>query len=147
MLLLAALCQGLGVYSIKATSSSRRSTVEMAAESLFCLNVQLCIKAEVRDSFLHVIEANRRGTLNEPLAVTYIYGEDESKPNVFHFFEQFKGIEGFEAHKQSAHFAGWEAFVKTDPFTQPPVVSMYLEDSPGLPGLAKVITCYSFLFA
>ena len=59
------------------------------ASPLYCLNVQLCVKPEVRAQFLECIKANQRGTLTkEPLAKTYIFGEDEKTPNTFHFFEQ-----------------------------------------------------------
>ena len=69
---------------------------------LHCLNVQLCIKPERRDEFLATIKANQAGTLSkEPLAVTYLFGEDENTPNTFHFFEQYEGRAGFEAHTQA----------------------------------------------
>ena len=93
----------------------------MPKERLYCLNVKLCIKPEVRAEFLECINANQRGTLStEPLAVTYTYGEDAPVPNTFHFFEQYEGKEGFDAHTQSSHFAAWEAFASKEPFTAPP---------------------------
>jgi len=104
---------------------------------LYCLNVKLCIKPEVRSEFLECIRANQRGTLStEPLAVTYTFGEDESSPGTFHFFEQYKGVAGFTAHTQTPHFAAWEAFATTEPFSSPPVVSFYEEDAPGQSGQA-----------
>ena len=111
---------------------------ESSEGALYCLNVKLCIKPEVREPFLECIRANQRGTLSsaEPLAVTYVFGEDESTPNTFHFFEQYRGVEGFEAHTKSPHFADWETFAATEPFTEPPVVSFYTEDAPGRAGLA-----------
>ena len=109
------------------------------APKLFCLNVQLCVKPERRDEFLECIKANRIGTLsNEPLAVTYLFGEDEKTPNTFHFFEQYQGREGFEAHTQTPHFADWEVFAGSDPFTSDPVVSFYEEGAPGRAGLCAV---------
>ena len=69
---------------------------------------------------------NQAGTLsNEPLAVTYLYGEDTETPNVFHFHEQYVGQAGFEAHRQSAHFAEWEVFASSNPFTGPPEVFFF----------------------
>ena len=86
---------------------------ESSEGALYCLNVKLCIKPEVREEFLDCIRANQRGTLSsEPLAVTYVFGEDEATPNTFHFFEQYRGIEGFEAHTKSPHFADWEQFIR-----------------------------------
>ena len=80
---------------------------------LYCLNVQLCIKPERRDEFLATIKANQAGTLSkEPLAVTYLFGEDETTPNTFHFHEKYKGRAGFEAHTKAPHFAVWETFAR-----------------------------------
>lgn len=112
---------------------------------LYCLNVQLCVKPERRDEFLATIKANQAGTLSkEPLAVTYLFGEDEGQPNTFHFFEQYEGRTGFEAHTQTPHFAEWEEFASTDPFTSPPVVSFYEEDSPGRVGPAGALAAEQF---
>ena len=106
-------------------------------EKLFCLNVKLCIKPERREEFLANIANNQKGTTTtEPLAVTYLWGEDESTPNTFHFFEQYKGREGFEAHQKAPHFAKWEELASSDPFSAPPVVSLYTEALPGRPGKA-----------
>ena len=51
--------------------------------------------------------------------------------NSFHFFEQYEGREGFEEHTQTPHFAAWEKFVETDPFTEPPVVTFYTQRGAG----------------
>lgn len=108
-------------------------------QPLYCLNVKLVIKPEVRTEFMECIKNNQHGTLTkEKLAVTYIWGEDEKTPNTFHFFEQYQGRKGFEAHTKTAHFAAWEQFASTDPFAEPPTVSFYEEDSPGREGLAQV---------
>ena len=32
----------------------------------------------------------------EPLAVSYLFGEDESTPNTFHLYEAYQSREGFE---------------------------------------------------
>mmetsp|Transcript_63320 Transcript_63320/g.125171 ORF Transcript_63320/g.125171 Transcript_63320/m.125171 type:complete len:289 (-) Transcript_63320:93-959(-) len=114
------------------------------ADALYCLNVKLCVKPERREEFLACIANNQRGTLgDEPLAVTYLFGEDEAQPNTFHFFEQYMGFAGFEAHTKAPHFAVWEAFVTTDPFTAEPVVSFYAEDAPGSPGPATTANGWS----
>lgn len=104
---------------------------EIPVRTAFCLNVELCIKPEVREEFIEVISNNQKGTVeDEPLALQYHWGESTSTPNSFHFHEQYKGEEqgkeGFEAHKQAPHFAAWEKFVgKADPFTKPPSVSLF----------------------
>ena len=50
---------------------------------------------------------NEKGTLKEPLAKAYTWGESITAPNVFHFQEQFAAKEGFEYHKTTDHFKVW----------------------------------------
>ncbi|KAL1524604.1 hypothetical protein AB1Y20_019493 [Prymnesium parvum] len=95
----------------------------------FCVNVVLRVKAERRDEFLEVIRNNQLGTLrDEALALVYVWGEDVDTPNTFHFHEQYLGRAGFEAHQKTPHFARWEEFAATDPFTAPPEVTFFNED-------------------
>ena len=91
----------------------------------FGVQVVLCIKPEVREDFLKCISANRAGSMQEPLCYQYAYGESDTTPNRFIFHEEYKSREGFEAHKQTPHFADWETFAATDPFTEPPVVNFF----------------------
>jgi quinol monooxygenase YgiN len=95
----------------------------------FCLNVELCIKADVREEFLKVIQNNQDGSVKEPLCFQYHYGESTTTPNSFYFHEQYGGAEdgkeGFDAHVVAPHFVVWEEFASTNPFTKPPVVSKY----------------------
>mmetsp|Transcript_160437 Transcript_160437/g.307985 ORF Transcript_160437/g.307985 Transcript_160437/m.307985 type:complete len:334 (-) Transcript_160437:57-1058(-) len=96
--------------------------------SKFCLNVKLCIKPERRDEFIECIKNNQKGTLEtEPLAIEYVWGEDTESPNTFHFYEKYAGKAGFEAHQATPHFAAWETFADSDPFTEPPRVEFYQE--------------------
>lgn len=110
--------------------AERRAPGEGNAEckGRYCLNVRMGIKPERRDEFLSCIANNQRGTLeSEPLALEYVFGEDENVPNVFHFHEQYVDRKGFDAHTKTKHFAAWEAFVETDPFSQLPEVSFFQE--------------------
>ena len=112
------------------------SILERPDAPLFCLNVCLRVKTERREEFLACIRANQKGTLTtEPLAVTYAYGEDESTPDMWRFFEQYEGKAGFEAHTKTEHFAAWEAFASSEPspFSAPPEVRFFVEDSLFLP--------------
>ncbi len=101
------------------------------ASGVYCLNVELCIRPEVREEFLAVIQNNQYGSrTTEPLCVQYDYGESSSTPNHFYFHEQYigkdNGKEGFEQHSQSDHFQKWEEFVaRTNPFTKDPVVRFF----------------------
>lgn len=99
-----------------------------SAATKYCLNVKLSVKPSRRDEFIKVIDNNAKGTRSaEPLAVEYVWGESTTEPNIFFFYEKYKGREGFEAHTRTPHFAAWEAFVATEPFTAPPVVQFYEE--------------------
>jgi quinol monooxygenase YgiN len=101
-----------------------------AGAQLFCLNVCLRVKAERREEFLTCIRNNQRCTLSsEPLVESYVFGEDESTPNTWHFFEKYRGRAGFEHHCGTPHFAAWEAFAASDPFTAPPRVEFYTLDT------------------
>ncbi|KAL3791409.1 hypothetical protein ACHAW5_005783 [Stephanodiscus triporus] len=102
-----------------------------AAVPLYCLNVVLRIKPDRRVEFLECIKSNQRGTLTtEPDAVSYVYGEDVDSPNTFRFFEQYvgPGVAGFDAHRDTPHFANWEAFASSGPFAADPEVRFYEED-------------------
>jgi len=113
----AAAVAGVGIYFLRRWYARR---------TLYCLNVTLYVKPERRAEFLQCIKNNKAGTLsNEPLAVTYCYGEDTKEPNTFHFHEQYIGREGFEAHTKALHFAAWEKFASSDPFSAPPVVKFW----------------------
>ena len=92
------------------------------------VQVILRIKPDRRDDFLACILTNQQQTLStEPLALSYVFGEDETTPNTFHFSEAYKSKQGFEDHCATPHFAAWEKFVQTDPFTQPPEVYKFVD--------------------
>lgn len=91
-----------------------------AAPVLHCMNATLFIKPERRHDFLECIQRAEVETSREPLAVLYLYGEDEKTPNTFHVHQEYKGREGFVAHRRTEHYAAWRRFAATDPFTAPP---------------------------
>lgn len=103
--------------------------VKVPPRPAFCLNVELCIKEQMREEFLAVIDNNQRGSRAEPLCLQYDYGESTTEPNSFYFHEQYTGKmdgkEGFDAHSAAPHFAKWEAFAGKNPFTKDPVVSFF----------------------
>lgn len=130
-LILFDVCQALAPGAVRARAPVISSSIiERPDTPLFCLNVCLRIKPERCEEFIDCIRANQEGTLTtEPLAVTYVYGEDETTRDTWRFFEQYVGKEGFEAHTQTPHFAAWEAFASTDPFSAPPEIKFFVEDS------------------
>lgn len=108
------------------------SASDDASAPIVALNVILRIKPEVREKFLEVILNNQKGTMNkelEPLALEYIFGEDASEPNTFHFHEKYLGDEGIAAHNAAPHFLVWEEFAQTNPFSSPPEVYKYVISS------------------
>ena len=84
------------------------------------MNATLFIKPERRHDFLECIRRAEVETNQEPLAVLYLYGEDEQTPNTFHVHQEYKGREGFDAHRRTEHYDAWRQFAATDPFTAPP---------------------------
>ena len=38
---------------------------------------------------------------------------------------RYAGAAGFKAHTETAHFAAWDAFAKTEPFSSEPVIFKY----------------------
>ena len=108
------------VAAVALASQPSQAVASVLKTPLYCLNVQLCIKPERRDEFLATIKANQAGTLTkEPLAVTYLFGEDANEPNTFHMFEQYLGRDGFAQHAASPHYGAWAEFKATEPFSAP----------------------------
>ncbi|KAK3278702.1 hypothetical protein CYMTET_13378 [Cymbomonas tetramitiformis] len=104
----------------------RATSADDSTESVYCLNVSLYVKPERREEFLETIRANAQGTrTKEPLALEYSWGESATESNTFHFHEKYKGRAGFEAHTQASHFADWEKFAGSDPFSKEPKVEFY----------------------
>jgi len=130
--------EGAGRQQQRRASEDRINLLDRPDAPLYCLNVCLRVKPERRAEFLRCISANQLGTLTtEPLAVTYVYGEDETEGGTFRFFEQYVGRDGFDAHRRTPHFANWEEFAATDPFTAPPEVRFFAEDSANTSGLGS----------
>jgi len=113
---------------LAASSSAITSITNNSVGEIFRLNVTLHIKPERRKEFLQCILNNQNGTLTlEPLAISYVFGEDTTKSNTFHFVEAYHGERGFEEHQAAPHFAEWEKFASTNPFTAPPEIQFFKE--------------------
>ena len=97
---------------------------------VFCLDVTMYVKPESRDAFVEALRADQHGALtSEPLAVSYLFGEDAETPNTFHMFEAYLcGRDGFTQHSQTPHYEKWAAFKATEPFAAPAKVSYYMVD-------------------
>lgn len=93
----------------------------------FCLNVNLFVKHERREEFIEIIQQNQRGARTEPLCRLYVWGASLDDPNVFFFHEEYAGMEGFLYHKTTDHFAAWERFAGSNPFSKPPEIFFFNE--------------------
>ena len=114
----AAIRADVGVRGSTLTCMANAVTNGLLSGSKYCLNVKICVEPGRREEFISCIRDNQAGTLStEPLAIEYVWGEDQSEPNTFHFFEKYEGRKGFEAHQATPHFAAWEEFASSDPFT------------------------------
>lgn len=91
-----------------------------SSDELLCMNATLFIRPERRHDFLECIQRAESATNQEPLAVLYLYGEDEQTPNTFHVHQEYKGRAGLDAHRRTEHYEAWRRFAATDPFTAPP---------------------------
>jgi quinol monooxygenase YgiN len=103
------------------------ATFSCEPQDTFGVQVVLCPKPERRTEFLQCIRGNYEGSTNtESLCHQYAFGESTTTENRFLFHEEyFQGKDGFEAHQKTPHFAAWEAFAATDPFSQPPEVNLF----------------------
>jgi autoinducer 2-degrading protein len=109
-----------------ATLATTTTTPRTAAQSTFCVHVEVCVKESRRSDFLQCIAQNQKGSrAQEPKCLQYVYGESVDQANRFVFYEEYTDKEGFDAHTQTPHFAVWQEFVATEPFTTDPVVHFY----------------------
>ena len=114
--------------SIAAATPLLAAAADNAAVKKFSLNAKLSVKPDRRDEFLTVSRNLAKGTRSsEPLAIEFEYFESTSEPNIFYFYETYKGQKGFDAHTGTPHFATWEKFCATEPFSAPPVLQFYEE--------------------
>ncbi|KAG7373406.1 antibiotic biosynthesis monooxygenase [Nitzschia inconspicua] len=94
--------------------------------SAFCLNVEACVKPELRDDFIELMTSHQQNSKAEPLCRQFDWGVSVEDPNSFHMHEEYKGKQGFDAHERSQHFAKFIQFIEEkQPCTKPPVVQFY----------------------
>ena len=90
----------------------------------YCLNVRVGIKEDRIAEFEAAIRQNEIGTRTEPRNLRYSYGKTKN-PGEYIFQEVFVEEQGFKEHAAAPHFAKWEAFAATEPFTAPPVIDFW----------------------
>jgi len=85
----------------------------------YCLNAKFTVLPERKDEFLSIIQNDKKMTLDtEPLALQFVVGEDTERPGTFHLHEQYIGERGFQQHIETKHFAEWNKFCESKPFTE-----------------------------
>lgn len=92
----------------------------------FCLNVESCIKPEIREEFVDLMMSHQQNSKVEPLCRQFDWGVSLEDPNAFYIHEEYEGKEGFDAHESSSHFAKFLQFNKEkQPYSKPQVVQFY----------------------
>ena len=100
-------------------------TLTQADACAYCCHVRLSVKPERRADFLKAIAAVRAASLRgaAPRALSYIYGEDVSAPNVFHVHQAFESKADFDAQMSLPHGSDFHAFLRSGPLAEKPVVA------------------------
>jgi autoinducer 2-degrading protein len=122
---------------VPATCTIADTTVyETIMATRYCLNVRLCLKSERVEEFLRLMRHDQRETLTkEPGCRQFELGRSVSDPCQFFLHEEYDDIAAFQAHTQTPHYAEWQQFVQSDPFTSDIVADFY-ETIPPLVGTA-----------
>lgn len=83
----------------------------------YCLNVQLCLRPDQRDTFLALIQEDQQQSLTtEPDCLQFVVGEDITTPNIFYLHEEYKTEAAFQHHIQTPHWHKWDDFCQTHPW-------------------------------
>ena len=92
----------------------------------YCLNVESCVKPEIRDDFVQLLTNHAIKSHKEPACLQFDWGESIDAANSFYMHEEYTDLDGFKAHKASAHFAKFIKFNEDkQPYTQPQEVGFY----------------------
>ena len=91
----------------------------------YCLNVESCIRPEVRDDFVALMQRHQALSRAEPKCWQFDYGESD-EPNHFYIHEEYNGKDGYDAHEASKHFERFVAFNnEKKPYAKPQVVDFF----------------------
>lgn len=92
----------------------------------YSLNVESCIRPEVRNEFVELMEKHQKNTLEEPKCLQFDWGEHVDEPNSFYIHEEYYGEEGYKEHEATPHFANFMEFNSAkNPYNKPQVVSFF----------------------
>jgi quinol monooxygenase YgiN len=70
---------------------------------------KVTVKPDEIERFLKHIDADVRGTRNEPGCVRFDVLRDDSKPNVFYLYEVYRDRAAYAAHNEAPHFKAFFA--------------------------------------
>jgi len=74
-----------------------------------CVHVQ--VKPEHREAFLEATLDNARHTVQEPGNLRFDVLQQADDPDRFVLYEVYRDEHGMKAHKETAHYARWQAAV------------------------------------
>jgi quinol monooxygenase YgiN len=92
----------------------------------FCLNVESCIKPELREEYIELMKSHQALSKQEPLCLQFDWGVSTEDPNCFYIHEEYDGRKGFEEHEASEHFAKFTKFNnEKQPYSKPQNVEFF----------------------
>eukprot|EP00746_Dinoflagellata_sp_MGD_P007837 gnl/MRDRNA2_/MRDRNA2_115581_c0_seq1.p1 gnl/MRDRNA2_/MRDRNA2_115581_c0~~gnl/MRDRNA2_/MRDRNA2_115581_c0_seq1.p1 ORF type:complete len:340 (-),score=55.73 gnl/MRDRNA2_/MRDRNA2_115581_c0_seq1:27-1046(-) len=131
----------------KKEAMSSHSTQVMLSSTTrpFALNMRLSIRPDQRDAFLRVVNEDQRATMSkETGALQFVVGEDVYTRNTFYLHQEYASKEAFDAHRATPHFAAWDQFCKSSPWSEggEPVIDFFLgEHEPQRNSVAQPAFC------
>ena len=93
----------------------------------YCVNIKMELRPDQRETFLALIKEDQRDSLaTEPACLQFVVGEDTTTPNTFFLHEEYENEAGFQKHTLTPHFAKWNEFCDTNPWSNDgPVLDFY----------------------
>lgn len=95
-------------------------------ENAYCLNVESCIKPELMDDYVALMQSHQANSQAEDLCLQFDWGISLDDPYTIYIHEEYANKEGFEAHAASKHFARLLAYNQdNEPYSKPQVVQFF----------------------
>jgi len=92
----------------------------------YCLHVESCIKPELRDEFVALMQQHQVLSRAEPECLQFDYGVCVNEPNHFYIHEEYNGKQGYDAHEATDHFERFVTFNnQKQPYAKPQVVNFF----------------------
>jgi autoinducer 2-degrading protein len=80
--------------------------------TMFVVWVDIQVKPEHVDAFVHATEDNHRNTVREPACRRFDLLRLNDQPTHFRLYEVYLDEEGFRVHQQTAHYLRWREAVE-----------------------------------